>query len=69
MSHAFHQSEGLKVDRDGSAQSAVTQPCIHIRDWPESLSPTQADLYFFSLYGHLKIILIYPIIKSKPVFY
>lgn len=47
MSHAFHQSEGLKVDRDGSAQSAVTQPCIHIRDWPESLSPTQADFILF----------------------
>lgn len=43
MCHAFHQSEGLKVDRDGSAQSAVTQPCIHIRDWTESLSSTQAD--------------------------
>lgn len=29
MSHAFHQSEGLKVDRDGSAQIAVSHPCIY----------------------------------------
>lgn len=39
MSHVFHQSEGLNVDTDGSVQTTITQPCIHIGDWTVSLPP------------------------------
>lgn len=36
MSHASHQSEGLKVDKGGSAQTAVIQSCIPVGDRTES---------------------------------
>lgn len=46
MSHAFHQSEGLKVDKPGSVQT-VTQLCFNIRDWTEILSPAKLSLLNF----------------------